>query len=372
MQGSGLRKILVVTQFGLSIIFIFCILVINRQINFMQRRDLGFDKDRVMVIYPQIKPEKVDVIAELIESVPGVKKVALGGNVPVNMGNFTTLNKWDGNESGKRMMFFRMQVDDKYLDLLNIKLAEGRQFFRGSIGPEVIINETAARKLDMGEPLGKRLWLDDIHYTIIGVVKDFHFHRLKDEVLPVIIYKDKEWWMKRIFVKLEPGDPFKTVNDIVKVVKKNIPGFPVKYIFLDQEIDQYYDDERRLGILINAATLLSIVISCIGLFSLTAFTIRKKRREIGIRKAFGATASNVLFMLQRDYVKLLLIASVIALPAGYYIIEQWLHSYAYHVVLNPLYFLAAILTIVTIATLTLVFHTLRAANLNPSDTLRNE
>jgi ABC-type antimicrobial peptide transport system permease subunit len=372
LQGSGLRKVLVVIQFGLAIIFIFCILVINRQINFMQRLNLGFDKENVMVIYPKINPEKVDVIGEQIEKLPGVNKVALGGNVPVNMGNFNTLNKWDGNESGKLMMFFMMQVDDKYLDLLNIKLTEGRQFFKGSTGPEVIINETAAKKLEMEEPLGKLLWIGDIKYTIIGVVRDFHFHKLKEGVLPVFIYKDQEWWMKRIFVKLEPGNQFKTVDKIVKLVNENIPGFPVSYIFLDQEVNRYYDDERRLGILINAATLLSIIISCIGLFSLTAFTIRKKRREIGIRKAYGATAATVLFMLQQEFSKLLLIASVIALPAGYYIIKQWLHSYSYHVVLNPLYFLSAILIILTVAALTMVFHTLRAANLNPSDTLRNE
>jgi putative ABC transport system permease protein len=372
MQGSGLRKILVVTQFVLAIIFIFCILVMNRQISYMQHRDLGFDKDRVMVIYPQIKPEKADILADQIEKIPGVNKVALGANVPVNMGNFSTLNKWDGNESGKSLMFFMMQVDDKYLDLLDIKLTEGKQFIPGSTGPEVIINETAVKKMEMLEPLGKIIWLGDVRYTIIGVVKDFHFHKLKDEVLPVFIYKDKDWWLKRIFVKLQPGNHFQIVDKINELVKKSTPGFPASYIFLDEEINRYYDDERRLGTLINAATFLSIVISCIGLFSLTAFTIRKKRKEIGIRKAYGATAATVLFMLQKDFGKLILIASVIALPAGYYIIKQWLHSYAYHVGLNPFYFLVAILLIVLIAALTLVFHTLRAANLNPADTLRNE
>jgi putative ABC transport system permease protein len=372
MQGSGLRKILVVTQFVLAIIFIFCIMIMNRQISYLQHRDLGFDKERVMVLYPRIKPEKTDALAEEIEKIPGVNKVALGGNVPVNMGNFSTLEKWDGNESGKSLMFFRMQVDDKYLDLLDIKLTEGKQFIPGSTGPEVILNETAVKKMEMREPLGKTVWLDNERCTIIGVVKDFHFHKLNSEVLPVIIYKSKDWWAKRIFVKLEPGNHFQIVDKIIECVSKNTPGFPVSYKFLDQEVDQYYNDERRLNTLINAATFLSIVISCIGLFSLTAFTIRKKWKEIGIRKAYGATAATVLFMLQKDFGKLILIASVIALPAGYFIIKQWLRSYAYHVELNPFYFLITILLIVTIAALTLVFHTLRAANLNPTDTLRNE
>ena len=372
MQGSGLRKILVVIQFGLAIVFIFCILVINRQISYMQQSDLGFDNEKVMVIYPQAKPEKTDVIAEQIEKLPGINMVALGGNVPVNMGNFNTLKNWEGNITAKPLMVFMMQVDDKYLDLLDIKITEGRQFHKGTISTEVIVNETAVKKMEMEEPIGKFIWMGDERYTIIGVVKDFHFHKLKEEVQPVLIYKNKNWWAKRIFVKLEPGNQFNMVDKIVETVKKNTPGFPINYIFLDQEVGKYYDDERRLSTLINAATILTIVISCIGLFSLTAFTIRKKRKEIGIRKAYGATIASVLFMLQKDFGKLIFISSLIALPAGYILVSQWLSSYANHVRVTPFYFLAAILIIIMISALTLVFNTIKAANLNPADTLRNE
>jgi hypothetical protein len=372
VQGSGLRKILVVIQFGLAIIFIFCVLVINRQVSYMQQSDLGFDKERVMTMYPHVKPEITDAIAEQIEKIPGVNKVALGGNVPVNMGNFNTINKWDGNVSGKPLMFFMMQVDDKYLDLLDIKISEGRQFFKGTIGTEVIINETAVKKMEMTDPLGKVIWLGDVRYTIVGIVKDFHFHKLKDEVKPVFIFKNKTWWAKRILVKLEPGNHFQVVGKIVELVKKYSLGFPVNYLFLDQETDKYYENERKLSTLINATTILTIVISCMGLFSLTAFTIGKKRKEIGVRKAYGATIPAVLIMLQKDFGKLVLISSLIALPAGYYIINQWLHSYANHVRLTPVYFLTAILIIVIISALTVVFHTLKAANMNPADALRNE
>lgn len=371
-QGSGLRKILVVTQFMLSIIFIFCILVMNRQVNYMQTRNLGFGKEGVMVISPRTRPEKTDVIADQIEKIPGVDKVALGGNVPVNMGNFNTFTKWDGNVTGKPLMFYMVQVDDRYLDLLDIKLAEGKFFNTNAVGTEVIVNETAVKKMEMDQPVGKSIWMGDTKYTIIGVVRDFYFHKLNEEISPVFIYKDKDWWIKRIFVKLEPGNHFQVVDKIVKVVSKDTPGFPVSYMFLDQEVDKYYDDERRLNILINAATVLSIIISCIGLFSLTAFTLQKKRREIGIRKAYGATAASILFMLQKDFGRLVLLASVISLPAGYYIISRWLSSYAYHISLRPVYFLVSVLIIVTIATLTLVLNTLRAASLNPADTLRNE
>jgi putative ABC transport system permease protein len=372
IQGAGLRKMLVVIQFGLAIIFIFCVLVVSRQVRYMQQSDLGFDKERVMTMYPRIKPESAEAIAEQIGKIPGVSKVAIGGNVPVNMGNFNTLSRWDGNISGKPLMFFMMQVDDKYLDLLGIRISEGRQFFKGTISDEVIINEAAVKKMEMSDPLGKIIWLGDVRYTIIGIVKDFHFHKLKDEVKPVFIYKNKDWWAKRIFVKLEPGNHFQVVGKIVEIVKKESPGFPVNYLFLDQETDKYYENERKLSALINAATILSVVISCIGLFSLTAFTIGKKRKEIGIRKAYGASIPTLLIILQKDFGKLILISSLTAIPAGYYIINRWLSSYASHIRLSPLYFLAAFFIILMISAITLIFHTVKAANQNPADTLRNE
>ena len=372
VQGTGLRKILVIVQFVLAVIFIFCILVINRQINYMQKSDLGFDKGRVMTMYPHVKPEAVEAIAGQIENIPGVNRVAIGGNVPVNMGNFNTITRWDGNTSGKPLMLYMMQVDDRYLDLLDIRIAEGRQFFKGAAGKEVIVNESAVRKMEMNDPLGKIVWLGDERYTIIGVVKDFHFHNLREEVKPVFIYKSKEWWAKRIFVKLEPGSGFSVVNWIVSLIQKDSPGFPVSYSFLDQEVDRYYDNERRLSTLMNAATILTIIISSIGLFSLTAFEAGKRKREIGIRKAYGATIPDILLMMQSDFTKLVVISSALALPASYYIISQWLKSYANHVSLNPFYFLAAVIIIVFISSLTLVYHAIKAASLNPADTLRNQ
>jgi hypothetical protein len=338
----------------------------------MQQCDLGFDKESVMTMYPRVKPENVEAIAEQIEKIPGVSKVAIGGNVPVNMGNFNTLHKWDGNNSDKPLIFYMMQVDDKYLDLLGIRIVEGRQFFKGTIGTEVIVNESAVKKMGMDDPLGKIIWLGDTRYTIVGIVKDFHFHTLREEVQPVFIYKNKDWWSKRLFVKLEPGNHFQVVDKVVDLVKKNSPGFPVNYMFLDQETGKYYDNERKLSALINAATILTVVISCIGLFSLTAFTIGKKQKEIGVRKAYGASIPAVLIMFQKDFTKLILISAIIAIPAGYYIINLWLSSYSNHIKLSLLYSVAAFLIIVLISALTMIYHTIKAANLNPAVTLRNE
>jgi putative ABC transport system permease protein len=370
-QGSGLRRILVIVQFALAFVFIFCIIIINRQLSFMQKYDLGFDKERVMVIYPNVRA-RTEAIAEQIEKIPGVNQVALGGNVPVNMGNFSTFSKWDGNTDGQPLIFLMMQVDDKYLDLLDIKLINGRNFYKGTIADEVIVNETAAKRMNMEDPLGKSVWRGDKRYAIVGIVRDFHTHALREEIQPVFIFKSEDWWSKWIFVKLDPGNHFQLTGKIVDLVTRNEPGFPANYIFLEEETGKYYDNEKRLSTLVNAATVLTIVISCIGLFSLTAFTIRRKQKEIGVRKAYGATITTVLIMLQKEFGRLILISCIIAVPAGNYIIKQWLSSYTSKITISPLYFLAAVMTIVIISALTLIWHSYKAASANPARTLRNE
>lgn len=372
LQGAGLRKILVVIQFLLAIVFIFCIMVMNRQLFFMQHEDLGFDRERIMVIYPRRDKANVDLLAEQVKDIPGVSKVAVGGNVPVRMGNWLTIERWDGNVDEKALKFHRIDVDDNYIDLLGFELLQGREFPKGRRGAEVIINEAAVKAMGMTDPLGRSIWINSIPYEIIGVLKDFHFHKLKDEVLPVLLIKPEKWWSKMVFVKLEPGNHFQLVDKITKVINENAPGFPARYIFLDEEINRYYDEEKRLGTLVNSATFLTVLISCFGLFSLTAFTVRRKRKEIGIRKAHGASATRLLLMLQKEFGMLVLAASAIALPAGYYIMRQWLASYAYHIRLTPFFFLATLLLIIVIASSTVIYHTINAANLNPADTLRNE
>lgn len=371
-SGLTLRKILVITQFVLSILFIFSILVMNRQISYMQSTNLGFNDDQVMVIYPKSSSTKVDIMAEEISTIPGVSGVATGTNVPVNMGNWQTLGKWDGNTANKKLKFHMMQVDDNYLDLLGMEIVEGRQLMKGPARAEVVLNEAAVNMMEMSDPLGKSIWRNDTQLEIVGLVKDFHFRKLKDEVQPVFIIKQDDWWAKRIFVKLEPGNTFRLTDRISAIVSKHDPDYPVRYIFLDEEVDRYYEEERRLSKLINISTLMSIIISAIGLFSLTAFAARKKSKEIGIRKAHGASSSGLTLMLQRQFGSLVIVSSLIALPAAYYIINRWLESYAYHIKINPVYFVVTFLIIAAIASLTIIFHTLRTARLNPADTLRDE
>ena len=374
LHGSGLRKVLVVIQFALSIVFIFCIMVMKGQIRFMENQELGFNAENVMVIYPGEGFEKVRIIAEEIETIPGVNNVAIGGNVPLNMGNWNTYSSWDGNTSGKTLKFYDMQVDDRYFDFLGFELSEGRKLTRGAPRNEAVINEAAVKMMEIEDPIGKRIrkGYDNKDYEIIGVVKDFHFRRLSEEINPVIMFKRSDWYSPRLFVKLDPVNTSEIVDRIINVVNASIPGLPVRYIFLDEEIDKYYNEEQRLNTLINLATILSIVISVIGLFSLTAFTIRRKYKEISIRKVNGASSGRLLIMLQRQFGTLILISSVIALPAAYYIINRWLETYAYHIKITPVYFILTFLIIVFIASVTVLFHTLRTANLNPADTLRAE
>ncbi len=373
-QGGRLRKVLVIMQFSLSIIFIFCIVVMSRQIRYMQEKDLGFDRDRVVVYSPRAGVEKMRVISDEISKVPGVSMVSLGSSVPINMGNWSTYNEWDGNLTGKSLKFHRMQVDDNYFDLLGFTLAEGRKLREGASRDEVIINEAAVRKMEITDPLGKRIMDsgNQLTYTIVGIVKDFHFRKMTDEIAPVFIYKRDSWYSAKIFVKLYAGSDFRTVNAINDIVEENVPAYPLSYLFLDEEIERYYNDENRLSSLINIATLLSLIISAIGLFSLTMFTVRKKWKEVGIRKIHGAPTGTLVLLLSKEYWWLTLAASVIGLPVAYLIINNWLDTYAYHVGISPVYYFVAIISLMVVTTVTVSYHTLKASHLNPVETLKDE
>ena len=346
----------------------------SRQIRYMQEKDLGFDRDRVVVYSPRAGVEKMRVISDEISKVPGVSMVSLGSSVPINMGNWSTYNEWDGNLTGKSLKFHRMQVDDNYFDLLGFTLAEGRKLREGASRDEVIINEAAVRKMEITDPLGKRIMDsgNQLTYTIVGIVKDFHFRKMTDEIAPVFIYKRDSWYSAKIFVKLSAGSDFRTVNAINDIVEENVPAYPLSYLFLDEEIERYYNDENRLSSLINIATLLSLIISAIGLFSLTMFTVRKKWKEVGIRKIHGAPTGTLVLLLSKEYWWLTLAASVIGLPVAYLIINNWLDTYAYHVGISPVYYFVAIISLMVVTTVTVSYHTLKASHLNPVETLKDE
>lgn len=374
LLGSSLRKILVLIQFILATVFIFCILVINNQIKYMQSKDLGFDKEQMLVVFPKVDADQANTLLEIIEKLPGVSDVALGGNVPVNMGNWNTFSEWEGNTSGKSLKFHMMLMDDKYFDLMGFELASGRNLIEGTPRSEVIINEAAVKQMELSDPLGKTISRSSgqNEFTIVGIVKDFHFRKLDEEINPVFMYKSDNWYAARIFIKMEPGNQFKVVDGVCEIVEQKAPGFPVRYQFLDEAVDNYYKDEERLSTLINVATVLCIIISAIGLFSLTAFSIRRRYKEIGVRKVHGASSGLLVLLLNREFWLLLFVSTIIALPLGYFIISRWLDSYAFHIQVMPVTYLLALIISFLISTLTITIHTLRAASLNPADTLRDE
>jgi ABC-type antimicrobial peptide transport system permease subunit len=375
LEGSRLRIALVIFQFVLTVIFVFSITVMSRQIHFMQNKKPGFDTEGIMVITLSRgtgDEANYDALMSELRSIAAVEAVAMGGSIPVNMGNFNIFSKWTGNETGKSLKFHMLQVDDDYLDLLGLEIVSGRPITRGSYNDEVVINQTAARQMDMADPVGKLITGNGKTFTVVGVVKDFYFRKLNEEIKPVIIYKNPEWWMRRILVRLSPGVQSDAIERISSVVKAFTPDFPVTFSFLDEELKDYYRDERNVGMLMDAATFLSLVISCIGLFGLAAFTTRRRYREIGLRKAHGATPAGLVALLSREYVILVLISSVIALPAGYWLTGRWLAGYAERISITPQFFILTILSVTCLSLLTVAFHTIRAAFLDPARTLREE
>ena len=371
-QGAALRKILVVIQFTLATGFIFCTIIMNRQLHFMQQKDIGFSKENIMVLYPKGTMENSRALARQIKDVPGVIDVGIGSDMPVRLGYWTTINRWDGNWAEEVLKFHRIEVDEKYMDILGFDMERGSKLGNDIGGLKVIVNESGIKAMGMEDPLGKGLWLNSIRYTIVGVVKDFHFRKLSEEVLPLFFIMPENIRAKKIFIKFVPGSQLDVVAQVTRFMTDFNPGFPARYTFLNDEIRLYYQDEERLNSLISITTILTIIISTIGLFSLTAFSIRKRKKEIGIRKGHGATTTNLMYLLLRDFFPLLMIAASIAFPIGYYVMGRWLETYAYHIIISSSYFIFSAVLIAFIASLTIISHVVKIANINPVESLRSE
>lgn len=370
-KGSGLRRALVIAQFTITVVFMISILVIKDQMHYMQNKNLGFDKEQVLVIYP--RNVNVALLQERIAGLSGVKETAIGGNVPVNMGNVSTFSKWDGNTDGKKVMFHMFQVDEECMDLLGFEMAYGEAFPKVRLSEnEVLVNEAAVAQMGLEDPIGKRIFRGGEPRVIRGVVKDFHYRPLNEEINPVYFYQDKEWWSQRIFVRLHPQTTMATHTAIIDMMKEMSPDYPPKTYFLDDQISHYYDAEYRLSQLLDVATLLTIITACLGLFGLAALSARQRLKEVGIRKVHGASVMEILSKFNGEFVRLILFANLLAWPIAWFVMKKWLDGYAYSVKMNPLFLFVSLAVVVLITLLTVSFQTGKAANSNPAQTLRDE
>ena len=369
------RKGLVVFQFAISIIFIVSVVVVYKQIEFVQSRDLGYDKENVIFVRREGNiwtDASLETFLTEIKAIPGVANASSLGHNLMGHNSGTSGVEWPGKDMNDRTEFENMSVNHDLMETMGIELKEGRTFSKDFADTSrIIFNEAAIRFMGMEDPVGKvvKLWGDNME--IIGVAKDFNFESLHQKVKPLFLrmYAGNTW---QIVIKLARGPQHETIKRIEDTFHRVNPGFIFEYSFLDQNQEALYAAEQRVAVLSRYFAGLAVLISCLGLFGLVSFTAERRLKEIGIRKVLGSSVFRIVFLLSGDFTKTVLISILVALPLSYFLSHYWLESFAYKTPLEWWYFVAAGLIALCIAWLTVSVQAFKAARVNPVKCLKEQ
>lgn len=370
------RRGLIVFQFTLSALLIVSVLVVYQQIHFIQTTNPGYNKDNIIRFNSEGKILNTEdaFIAEL-KKIPGVVNASYTshGMIGRNYGDYGL--SWEGKDPNEADYVEGFGGGYDFIETMGMQMAEGRSFSRnyGNEESKIILNDAAVKLMRLKDPVGKTIKYFDQNKQIIGVVRDFHFESLHEPVKPcfISISGQNNVWNK-IMVRIKDADQGQTIASIQNLYESYNPGFPFDYNFLDEAYQKQYLTETRVGILSKYFAALAILISCLGLFGLAAFTAQKRQKEIGIRKVVGASVNGIAFMLSKDFLKLTLIAVLIAFPLAWWAMNHWLQSFAYRIHMGASVFVIAGASVIFITLLTVSFQAIRAAIMNPVKSLRTE
>ena len=374
----GFRNTLVVIQFVISIGMIAGTTVLYKQLRYVQNRNLGFEKENIISFYVYdrgLRKQYEAFRTELLEH-PGITDLTYSSSsLHYNMAGGGAW--WEGKEENDYINFYRLAVDYNFLDFHKIELLQGRNFSKKmatDVQKAYILNNTAVNTIGWKSPLGKlfRHWSYE-NGAVIGVCSDFHFQSLHLKIEPLVINLAREFHEKAYFsVKIITGNVPATLDFIEKKYKEFSPGYPFDWAFLDDRLNSVYRSEQKLGMIFICFTGIAIVIACLGLFGLGAFTAEKRTKEIGIRKVLGASASGIVFLLAREFMKWVILAAVIALPLAWYAMSRWLENFAYRTRIGPEVIILAFITALLISFVSVGYKSYKAATSNPVDSLRHE
>ncbi|MBJ2173105.1 ABC transporter permease [Aureibaculum sp. A20] len=370
-----LRSSLVVFQFATSVILIIGTLVIYKQMDFVLTKELGYEKEQVLVIEgTSVLDSKAENFKEQLLQLPSVKLVTKSNYLPIEgtKRNGNTFRKSGvGNEQqGVPSQIWRVDYD--YIKTLGIKLIEGRDFskkFASDSINSIIINKKMASALGLDTPLGKQI-SNGSNWTIVGVVDDFHYRSLKDDIEPLALVIGND--IGAFSVKLDSENITEVLSSISSVWTKNVPNQAFNYSFLDQKFAQMHEDVKRMGKIFNSFALFAIFVACLGLFGLSAFMIEQRKKEISIRLVLGAPFKSIYKLLTLDFLKLIFIAILIAIPIGWYMMNKWLEDFVYKIDIGWELFLGAGIIALLIAILTISYQSIGAALIKPLKSLRKE
>jgi predicted permease len=370
------RKGLVVFQFSLSVILIVSVIVIYKQIEFVQTRNLGYNKNNLIRIPMEGKlvTSRETFLTE-VRSLPGVVKASSMGHSLLGRNNNTSGLEWEGKNPDDNILFECVRVNYDMIETLGVEFAQGRSFSKehSTDTSAIILNEAAVRVMGLKDPIGKtvKLW-DQYNLEIIGVVKDFHFQSLHDIVNPLFfLISEKNTW--NVVIRLESSKQAETLKSLEKLYTSFNPGFTFEYTFQDADYARLYASEQRVASLSGYFAVFAILISCLGLFGLAAFTAERRLKEIGIRKALGSSSTKIVLLLSGDFTRMVLVSILIGIPMSYWFLNSWfLPRFAFHIELTAWYFVMGGMIALIIAWLTVASQAIKAANVNPVQCLRSE
>ena len=370
-QKNYLTKGLVVFQFALSVCLVIGTLVIYSQFKYLTTKDLGYNDKNLMSFSlgrGENRKEILTAVKHELEGMAGIKTVAAFN------GNYNgTGAKIEKGEIG----FGYIGVDDEFLKVLEIPVLKGRNFsksFGSDPAQSVIVNESFVKEAGWKDPIGKDInfeWKNQ-SYKVIGVIRDYHFASLKEQIKPLLLTQDPNYGLSTVYVKLDETDIPETLKKIEQIFRRYVPLAPFEYKFEDTTNFKRYETEAKWKEMITLAAILSIFVSCIGLFGLATFNAETRVKEIGIRKVLGASVANITTLLSLDFVKLVLVAIVFALPISYYAVNSWLQNFPYRIDISWWYFAISAVLAVAVAILTVGFQSVKTAMMDPVKSLKSE
>jgi len=374
--GRGmLRKILVVSQFTFSIILIIATLTVFRQMRFMQNKDLGYDKSNLLVCFlPETMRSSYEPLKTELLRHRNISKVTACLNLPTWEGPSYGLNEWDGRDSDKEIYMYHGSVDYDFFDTFGIDIVQGRKFSRDFATDEktaLIVNKEAVKVMGMKDPIGKKMSYFKGKGTIVGVMNDYHYATLRDRIGPLVLDLDPQN-TAYVILKVSPEDLTGTTAWIEKIWNGYDPDQTFEAMLLEDILEDVYLTESIISRFFNYAAYLSLLISCLGLFGLAAYSVEQRIKEVGIRKVLGASVADIIRLLSREHLKLIAIANIIAWPLGYFAIRMFLQNYPFRTSLGIEFFLMSAAAAFGIAFLTVLYQAFKAARTNPSDTLKYE
>jgi ABC-type antimicrobial peptide transport system permease subunit len=374
---SFLRNGLVVLQFSISIILIISTLVIYNQLQFIQNRDIGFNKENLLYMrMPQVGDLKnnKDAMKATLASYPDITSYTFTDNLPTNLTENSSQLAWPGMNPGTQVEAYRLRVDENFASTFGMKIIAGRFFSKdfGGDDSSYVVNEAALRVMHMKseEAVGKSITFWGEKAPIIGVVKDFNFKPVQQPIEPLIMKSNFSGGY--VVMRTTPANIQKVITSFQKSFHNVYGDYPFSYGFVNDDLSKLYITEQSMERLFNIFSILSIVISCLGLFGLATFATQQRIKEIGVRKVLGASEAGIVALLSKDFIQLVVLSFIIAFPVAWWASNEWLHSFAYRINISWWLFAIAGLITIAIAFATVSFQAIKAAIANPVKSLRTE